>query len=294
MKQITLHLKSKTPAVILRIFIFVMLLSILTFISQLLKEIFIGVVLIDIFNISITEAMDLLYYSISILVATVMTIYIFRKHYNIQTHKDSINSQNLYSSIFFGGIVVVFIIGLGTILLSFFSQIIVCKNDAPIGSTIIGFLTFSCIAIAEELIFRGYILSNILSITNKITALLVSSIFFSVFHLFNVNVSFIGFANLFLLGILLGLLYYMTNHLWLSICLHLFWNFTQGTILGYAVSGLSVKSIFHIEQKGTEILTGGDFGYEGSIICTLLTTITIVYALAKHKQHQQTSKGVIH
>jgi hypothetical protein len=133
------------------------------------------------------------------------------------------------------------------------------------------------IAFSEELVFRGYILNNLLdTFSNKWIALAISAVLFATFHVTNPSMSSLAFANLFLAGILLGLNYIYTKNLWYSFLFHLSWNFFQGPLLGFRVSGLNLPSLLVAETKGDWMLTGGDFGLEGSVLNMLVLVIAVL------------------
>ncbi|HVS95804.1 MAG TPA: CPBP family intramembrane glutamic endopeptidase [Puia sp.] len=130
------------------------------------------------------------------------------------------------------------------------------------------------IAFSEELVFRGYVLDHLMgSIRNKWVALAVSAALFSAFHFPNPSIYALAFVNLFLAGLLLGINYIYTKNLWFSFLFHLSWNFFAGPILGFHVSGLSQPSLLQAESNGDLLITGGDFGLEGSILTTVVATI---------------------
>jgi membrane protease YdiL (CAAX protease family) len=143
------------------------------------------------------------------------------------------------------------------------------------------------IAFSEELVFRGYILSNLLdSFSNKWVALLLSALCFAIFHFSGPGINSLAFANLFLAGILLGVNYIYTRNLWYSFSLHLSWNLFLGPILGSHVSGLNMPALLVTEMKGDWLVTGGDFGIEGSVINTALSLIAILtLALAFERKY---------
>jgi len=143
------------------------------------------------------------------------------------------------------------------------------------------------IAFSEELVFRGYILSNLLdSFSNKWIALGISALLFACFHLTNPGMHTLAFTNLFLAGLLLGVNYIFTRNLWFSFLFHLTWNFFQGPILGFRVSGLNLPSVLQADPKGDLFLTGGDFGLEGSILNTAVSLISVlVLAWAFEKKY---------
>ena len=123
---------------------------------------------------------------------------------------------------------------------------------------------------------RGYILSNFSDSMNKYIALVVSSLLFAVMHLANANVTILSFVNIFLAGILLGIYYIHKRNLWFPISLHFSFNFFQGPIFGFEVSGVDVTGVIIHKVRGPDLITGGIFGFEGSIIATLLLLISIV------------------
>ena len=132
------------------------------------------------------------------------------------------------------------------------------------------------VAFGEELVFRGYILNNLLKFTNKWIALAISSVLFAVFHINNPGIGGLPLLNLLLAGLLLGLNYIYTKNLWFGILLHFSWNFYMGCILGYKVSGLQFQSLFQQTLAGNSLLTGGGFGFEGSAVGSLLYILAIL------------------
>ncbi|WP_281644763.1 CPBP family intramembrane glutamic endopeptidase [Bacteroides zoogleoformans] len=136
----------------------------------------------------------------------------------------------------------------------------------------ISLLYFLLVGITEELMMRGFVLGRMLDGgVNKFTALFVSSVLFSLLHLFNPNFEFLPFLNILLAGILLGASYIYTRNLCFPIALHWFWNWIQGPVLGYEVSGNKVQDSFLVlSLSGPNLINGGNFGFEGSLLCTIL------------------------
>ncbi len=129
---------------------------------------------------------------------------------------------------------------------------------------------FSVVAINEELLVRGYILRNLMDSISPFWSVLLSALFFGVLHSTNDNVTAIGILNIVLAGVLLGVYYVYRQNLWFPIMLHLSWNYFQGGVYGFEVSGLDFYSIIQQEIQGVAWLTGGDFGFEGSLLLTAL------------------------
>lgn len=141
---------------------------------------------------------------------------------------------------------------------------------------ILMFLSFISVGIYEEILVRGYQLRNIAEGLNlprfsPNTALMLSyiltSAWFSLLHLFNPNSSLASVLNLIISGFLLGLGMVLTGRLALPIGLHISWNFFQGTIFGFPVSGLNTgTSLIGINDTGPALWTGGQFGPEAGLI----------------------------
>lgn len=138
------------------------------------------------------------------------------------------------------------------------------------------FIFMLLVAFGEELIFRGYILHNLLQSVNRWFALGISALAFTLAHASNPNVDIIAIINVFVAGLLLGINYIYTRNLCFAIMFHFSWNFFQGPILGYDVSGINLNSLFEMEINGSTLLTGGPFGFEGSIFSGILCIIALI------------------
>ena len=158
----------------------------------------------------------------------------------------------------------------------FFSKNLAWTNISFNGNELfISFGLMIIIALYEEMVFRGYILNNLLESLNKWIALLVAAVVFMVAHISNPAFSVTGAVNILLAGMLLGLNYIYTRNLWFGIMLHFTWNFFQGPLLGYPLSGMPQKSLLEHEVHGSNLVTGGSFGYEGSLVATLFFLLAI-------------------
>lgn len=140
----------------------------------------------------------------------------------------------------------------------------------------------------EEVATRGWLLTRIAARTNLPLAIGISSSLFGILHLGNAGVTFLSVLNIILDGVLAGLLFIYTDSIWLVVAQHGTWNYVQGNLLGFQVSGTGADaSIFSFTMgDGPDWLTGGAFGAEGSIITTLvlLVSLVIVYCLGERKE----------
>jgi len=140
----------------------------------------------------------------------------------------------------------------------------------------------------EEVATRGWLLTRIAARTNLPLAIAISSSLFGILHMGNAGVTFLSVLNIILDGVLAGLLFIYTDSIWLVVAQHGTWNYVQGNLLGFQVSGTGADaSIFSFTMgDGPDWLTGGAFGAEGSIITTLvlLVSLVIVYRLGERKE----------
>ena len=148
------------------------------------------------------------------------------------------------------------------------------------GSILIMVVLFGLMGWQEELLSRGYWLQNLRAGLNLSLGVLLSSAMFALAHWFNPNLSWQAFLGLFLSGLFLAYGYLRTRQLWLPIGLHLGWNFFEGIVFGYPVSGQYFYQVIRQTVSGPDIITGGAFGPEGGLIllpALLLGTVGIYY-----------------
>ena len=183
------------------------------------------------------------------------------------------------------------ILGAGLIAIGFFSLFIlgyvrVESFSFPFLDVVLYFILFVVVAFHEEIMLRGYILRSLMESMNRYLALAISSLIFMTVHLLNPNISFLGVVNLFLAGIVLGIYYVHKLNLWLPIGMHLTWNFFQGPIFGFEVSGIKSQSLIKQTVNGSDLITGGKFGFEASLLATVLIVVVILY-LDKNYREQK-------
>lgn len=152
------------------------------------------------------------------------------------------------------------------------------------------FLVFALGAVREELLSRGYHLRNMAeglcggrigSRAAIVIATIVSSAIFCSLHLPGSKTPAPAVASLFLGGLLLATGYIFTGRLGLSLGLHLTWNFAQGTLFGFAVSGNEAgDSLFLTSDAGPALWTGGEFGPEGGLMGVVAVIVGIALSLA--------------
>jgi len=167
-------------------------------------------------------------------------------------------------------------------------------------------ILFICIGISEELVSRGYLLKNLAEGFNIkvigprgaiIIGWILSSIVFGLFHLDNNNATFLSTLNITIGGIFLGIGFVVTGELAIPIGLHITWNLFQANVFGFPVSGITIPSqvvtVFNVTQTGPEIWTGGAFGPEGGLLCSLAFLLGMVLTLIWLHRRRRLDSGII-
>ncbi|OAB35983.1 CPBP family intramembrane glutamic endopeptidase [Paenibacillus glacialis] len=150
----------------------------------------------------------------------------------------------------------------------------------------ISFGLFVLVALSEEILFRGYIQGLLRNHYGENIAIIHSSILFALVHLMNPGILSTPFPliNIFLVGIFFAVTRELTGGIWLAIGFHLTWNFFQGNIYGLAVSGgKDSDTIISISSQGNSIISGGEFGAEGSILATVILLMACLVVIRKRK-----------
>lgn len=135
-----------------------------------------------------------------------------------------------------------------------------------------GFVVAFFGAIVEEILFRGFLFRLSAKVVGTAGALVFTSALFGAAHAANPGATVWSSAAIALeAGVLLGAAYALTDRLWLPIGLHVGWNFTEGSIFGMSVSGGNItSSLISGSLHGRDILTGGAFGPEASIVAVMV------------------------
>ena len=147
-------------------------------------------------------------------------------------------------------------------------------------------------AVSEEILFRGIVFRWVERFAGTWAGLIVSSALFGAAHFANPAATWT--STIFIAveaGVLLGGVYMLTRNLWLPIGLHAAWNFTQGGIFGVPVSGLPDHGLIDSTLRGPEILSGGPFGLEASIIALIVAGAAGLWFVLRSSSRRTRSSG---
>ncbi|MFQ5563173.1 MAG: lysostaphin resistance A-like protein [Parvularculaceae bacterium] len=160
-----------------------------------------------------------------------------------------------------------------------------------IGLFLAGFMIQSA---GEETIYRGWWMSALAARRGTAVALIVTSVFFALGHLGNIDPrlleSMVGVANVLLFGLFIGLYALREGSIWGACGWHGAWNWLLGTGFGLEVSGYSIGGApLLVDLKNAEgpvLLTGGAFGPEASLVATAVLAIGCGWFLLRRRRHR--------
>lgn len=136
------------------------------------------------------------------------------------------------------------------------------------GKFITTLLTLAGLALGEEILFRGFMLNGLICLlNNKYIAVTITAVLFGLAHAGNPNATILSIASNALGGVMYAIAFIESDSIWLPFGLHFSWNFFQGPVFGFPVSGMNFGGI--VEQNfeaGQNFISGGSYGPEGGII----------------------------
>ena len=173
------------------------------------------------------------------------------------------------------GLAIFSVVGVVVILLISNNISLTLSNNFKIGTIIILIILVLIQGFIEEIVFRGYLMTRLAAKKGKWIAIILSSLFYLVFRMSNPTTSKLDLINIFLISIVMSLLYWYFDNILVIAIFHAFWNCISGVILGFNISGIRVSdSLFAVKAiSDKQILIGGSYGIEGSIIATVFFAI---------------------
>lgn len=150
----------------------------------------------------------------------------------------------------------------------------------PISTLAFSLLLFVAVSLSEELLARGYLLPYLQKHYGVIWGIVISSLIFMAMHLGNDHLSIVGLLSIFLAGVFMAQLRLAYGNLWVPIGVHFIWNYLQGPVFGFSVSGHATESVLTPAFEMPSLINGGEFGIEGSIIA-LVVLSGAIFTLAR-------------
>ena len=225
-------------------------------------------------------------------IAAVATLYAFKKYLSWYVEDGE--------SLSFGGKARMMGVGWAVSVVNFLA-IIVClflcgcyrivTVEFDVASQLSWLSLFLLVGVVEEVIFRGILFRLIADKWNIAVGLTTSSLLFGLAHLGNPGATlWAALAIALASGWLFGMAYAYHQTIWVPVGMHWAWNYLEGGVFGCSVSGtpLDYRPLITPKISGTDLLSGGAFGPEASIICVAIGMgISIVYTVLYIKKKKR-------
>lgn len=153
-------------------------------------------------------------------------------------------------------------------------------------------LGFGIQGMSEEFIFRGFLMNTLGGRHHPFVAIGVSAVAFSLAHILNPGFGVLAFVNIAMFGVFASLYMILYDDIWGACAIHSVWNFMHGSFYGISVSGSdTTESVFRTTPNiSAKLLTGGEFGIEGSVFTTAVLAAGIAVLWLKLKKASDTEK----
>lgn len=195
---------------------------------------------------------------------------------------------------------------IGLLLFSVVVVLLLILNQARVDQSLnLAFLAGALVIIpgwiiqggTEEILTRGWFMPVLGARHGAVVGVIGSSVYFAVLHLLNAHVSAIALINICLVGVFAALYILRTGQIWGVCGFHSAWNWIQGSVFGFQVSGsdIGTPTIIKMSTIGNPVLSGGEFGPEASLVVSgvlLISVLLIVFWPKKNEANQVESNQI--
>jgi len=237
----------------------------------------------DEYNNALTEVLVEYMFYPGVTLISFIILFLFKENKDLRKVFSLKNNKILY------GLLIGFGLNAISVLLAYlFGYLKLAYSGFNIGLLLISFISVTIQSASEEVICRGYLMEKILKdYKSPVLAIMLNSLIFALFHIFNDGASIFSTYSIFVIGILFSLFAYYNGNIWESVAIHTMWNFTQNFIFGLPNSGYpAIYSIFKITEAKNGFAYNTVFGVESTITVLLLDILVIVIIQLLHKKNQ--------
>jgi len=181
----------------------------------------------------------------------------------------------------FGGAIGLVLMGSVYLVLSSMGLVTVSPGTGTVG---LGgeLAAYFAAAVLEELLLRAVVFRLVEQIAGTTIAVVFSAALFGLLHALNPGATVVSTGAIAIeAGVLLAVAYVLTRNLWFVIGTHLGWNFAEGALFGAKVSGgAAAHSVMRTSISGSDLISGGGFGPEASLVSVgLLAAVSVVICI---------------
>jgi membrane protease YdiL (CAAX protease family) len=167
-----------------------------------------------------------------------------------------------------------------------------------LGNLAFGLYLFVSVSVLEELLFRGFLFQRLVAGMGAWPTQFALAALFAIAHWGNPGMEGVtkvwATIDIALAAVMLGLAWLRTRSLALPIGLHLGWNWTQGHLLGFGVSGMDLTGWWHPVFQGLPTwITGGEFGPEASVFGVVADLVMLAVVWKWPRQARESPRPAI-
>lgn len=191
-------------------------------------------------------------------------------------------SKNNVASSLLKGFIIGFLMFLAVVVIGFLLGEYRFNGFSPSFSLMLipFFFGFAVQSFSEEITTRGWVMTYLSKRHSVMVGFFANAIIFVLMHAFNKGFNVIAAVNIFIVAMFLSVLFWKYDNIWICGAFHTVWNFSQGCIFGFTVSGeISPPAVLSFSQVNMSAVGGGVFGLESGLIATfvLLCALAVAY-----------------
>ncbi|PAE14721.1 CPBP family intramembrane metalloprotease [Virgibacillus sp. 7505] len=143
----------------------------------------------------------------------------------------------------------------------------------------------------QELLMRGYLYQLWKHKYNTITATVITTVLFTAMHGGAFEAGIIPVLNVVSMSVLMTILLEYTGTIAAPIIVHFIWNTIGAIIFGGVSLANDYPNLLNSTYQGNELLSGGEYKIEGSIVVSIINLIIITYLFIKGKKKSHVLRG---
>lgn len=137
----------------------------------------------------------------------------------------------------------------------------------PRGTTVLWSLLLPPAVFFEELVFRGFMLNGLIALMEEQkAAVAIMAVLYGLVHAGNPGASALSIVGNALGGVIYALAFLWSGSIWPGAGAHFAWDFVQGPLLGFPVSGTDMGGVVAQRSVARDLLTGGSYGPEAGLV----------------------------
>src|SRR5690554_178817 len=138
-------------------------------------------------------------------------------------------------------------------------------------------LLYIAVGFSEEIYGRGFVMATLRRTRSILAVVIISAVIFAFLHITNSGMGILPFVNIILIGVLFAYMYLLSGNIWMCIGYQITWNYFQGNIFGFLVSGTSSRGLLTTVIEKDTIFNGGAFGPEGGLVVTFIILLGFIF-----------------